>query len=121
MWAPLSTLNYSRRVAFADAYGDGTVTFTFEDSEGRRATVCIDGRKGSLTRNRLFDQAKHPNSPEAVLLELGAVEEGLIVPLISKWLDSGEPRKQEFTEFGQELIRNAVLRLGEPIVGSEVS
>ncbi len=70
--ASVSTLSDSARVVLADAYGDGTVSFYFEDAEGRHAFVCIDGRKGSPTRYRLFDMALHPTRPTAVLLELGA-------------------------------------------------
>jgi hypothetical protein len=98
----------------ADAYGDGTVWFGLKDSEGRHAIVCIDGRQGSPTRHRLFDQAQHPGKPGAILLELGAPEEGIVVPLVSRWLDSAAPRELGLTEFGWELIRDTLSRLGEP-------
>jgi hypothetical protein len=113
---PVSLLGDSPRVAIADAYGDGTVWFAIDGSEDTFARVCIDGRQDSPTRHRLFDQAKHPRKPGAVLLDLGAPEEGIVVPLVSRWLDSAEPRKLGLTEYGWELIRDALLRLGEPIV-----
>jgi hypothetical protein len=108
----ISTLSDSARVRLADAYGDGTVWFHFEDAEGRHAFVCIDGRKGSPTRYRLFDQARHPTRPRAVLLELGAPEEGIIIPLISRWLDSAPPGDLGLHEVGWELIRDTLIRIG---------
>jgi hypothetical protein len=116
MLSPVSILGDSPRVQLADAYGDGTVWFSLKDSEGHYAIVCIDGRQGSPTRYRLFDQARHPRQPGAVLLELGAPEEGVVVPLISRWLDSAEPHKLGYSEFGWELMRDTLLRLGEPSV-----
>ena len=113
---PVSLLGDSPRVAIADAYGDGTVWFAIDGSEDTFALVCLDGRQDSPTRHRLFDQAKHPRKPGAVLLDLGAPEEGIVVPLVSRWLDSAEPRKLGLTEYGWQLIRNALLRLGEPII-----
>jgi hypothetical protein len=112
MLSPVSALGNSVRVQLVDAYGDGTVWFILTDSEGRRAHACIDGRKGSPTQHRLFDQGRHPSQPQAVLLELGAPEEGIIIPLVSFWLDSAEAPRQ-LTEFGWELVRDALLRLGE--------
>jgi hypothetical protein len=113
---PVSLLGDSPRVAIADAYGDGTVWFAIDGSEDTFALVCIDGRQDSPTRHRLFDQAKHPRKTGAVLLDLGATEEGIVVPLVSRWLDSAEPHKLGLTEYGWELIRDSLLRLGEPIV-----
>jgi hypothetical protein len=113
MPSPVLTLCAPLRVVLADAYGDGTVWFCVEDSAGRRATVCIDGREGSPTRHRLFDRARHPRRPEAVPLELGGPEEGLVVPLVSRWLDSAEPRRLGLTEFGWEKIRDALVRVGD--------
>jgi hypothetical protein len=119
MRLPVLSLVGSLRVALVDAYGDGTVWFTIEDSGGRRATLCIDGREGSSTRHRLFDLARHPGKPGAVLLELGGPEEGLVVPLVSRWLDSAGPRELGLTEFGWEIVRDALLRLGAPIAAGE--
>jgi hypothetical protein len=113
---PVSLLGDSPRVTLADAYGDGTVWFAIDGSEDTFALVCIDGRPGSPTRHRLFDQAKHPRKPRAVLLDLGAPEEGLVVPLVSRWLDSAQPRELGLTEYGWELIRDSLLGLGEPII-----
>ena len=108
---PISALSGSIRV---DVYGVGTVWFALEDSQECRAHVCIDGRKTSLTRNRLFDGARHSNDSAALLLDLGEHEEGLVVPIISQWLDSGTPRALGLNEYGWELIRDAVVRIGEP-------
>jgi hypothetical protein len=116
MRLPTSSLVGPLRVVLADGYGDGTVWFTVEDSGGGRATLCIDGREGSATRHRLFDRARHPGRPGAVLLDLGCPEEGLVVPLVSRWLDSAEPGELGLTGFGWEKIRDALLRLGTPVV-----
>jgi hypothetical protein len=114
MFCPVSLLRHSLRVDLADAYGDGTVWFALEDSKGHYAVVCIDGREGSPTQYRMFDRARHPRKPGAVLLELGSSEEGIIIPLVSKWLDSAPPRELGLTEYGRELIRDTLLRFGEP-------
>ena len=114
MLSPISALATPVQVLVADAYSDGTVGFILEDCNGRYANVCIDGRKGSPTQHRLFDRARHPAKPGAVLIDLGAPEEGLIVPLISQWLDSATPRRLRLSEYGWEFVRDALLRLGEP-------
>ena len=112
MLPAILTLGSSIRVRLADRYGDGTVWFCFKNSEGDLTSVCIDGRDESPTKHRLFDQARHPSNPDAVLLELGGEEEGLIVTLVSHWLDSSE--SQQLTEYGRELITDALVRIGEP-------
>jgi hypothetical protein len=96
-----------------DAYGDGTIWAALEDGQGRYTHVCIDGRRGSPTRHRLFERARHPRQQAAALIGLGAPEEGVIVPLLSRWLDSDEAR-QFLTEAGKEIIQAGLLRLGEP-------
>ena len=101
-------------VVLADAYGDGVVWFVLEDERGNFARVCIDGRKLSRTRHRLFDEAKHPKDPKGILLELGGDEEAVVVPLISQWLDSDTPKTLGLSEYGWEIIRDALVRLGEP-------
>jgi hypothetical protein len=50
------------------------------------------------------------------LVELGAEEEGIVVPLLSRYLDSGGPKALGLTEYGWELARETLLRLGEPAV-----
>jgi hypothetical protein len=112
MLSPVSALGDSARVVLADAYSDGTVWFAFEDGEGRRATVCIDGRQGSPTRYRLFDLARHPKKVTAVLLELGSAEEGIVIPLVSRWLDSAPPRALGLHDIGWELLRDTLIRIG---------
>ena len=83
-----------------------------EDAEGRRATVCLDGRTGSPTRFRLIEGTRHPCHPGGRVLELGCPEEGIAVPLLSHWLDSQQPTGV-VAEYGVELARDALLRLGE--------
>jgi hypothetical protein len=109
----VASLGNDVRVALMDAYGDGTVWAALKDGQGRYTQVCIDGRRGSPTRHRLFDQGRHPRQQSAVLLELGAPE-GVIVPLLSRWLDSDEARKLGLTEAGKEILQAGLLRLGEP-------
>src|SRR5262245_54320594 len=113
MLLPVSALGDDAQVTWVDGYGDGTIWAFFRDSEGRCASVCIDGRKGSPTQHRLFDQARHPRQPEARLIDLGASEEGFVIPLISRWLDSDEPRKIGIREEGRELLQAGLVRLGE--------
>lgn len=108
----VASLGHDARVILMDAYGDGTIWAALEDGQGRYTQVCIDGRRGSPTRHRLFEQARHPRKQSAVLIELGAPEEGVIVPLLSRWLDSGEARKF-LTEAGKEIIQAGLLCLGE--------
>ena len=44
MWHSISVLKSPIRVVLVDAYGDGTIWFSFEDVQHRPATLCIDGR-----------------------------------------------------------------------------
>jgi hypothetical protein len=114
MLSPVSALTEPIQVRIVDRYGDGTVWFSLEDPEGRRATCCIDGRAGSVTQNRLFDGGRHPRIPSVRLIELGDPEEGIVIPLISLWLDSAPPSELGLHEYYWELIRDALLNLGEP-------
>jgi hypothetical protein len=107
-------LDSSARVIWVDSYSTNVFWADFEDAQGKRALVCIDLRKDSPTRNRLYEKAMHPNKPGAVLLDLGSEEEGVAIPLISRWLDSDEPRKIGIREEGIELVKRAFLKLGEP-------
>src|SRR5262249_55759287 len=88
MRVPVRQLGPSAKVVLVDGYGDGTIWWVMEDSEGRRATVCLDGRTGSPTRFRLIDGTRHPRHPGGRVLDLGCPEEGVAVPLLSHWLDS---------------------------------
>jgi hypothetical protein len=108
----ISSLGSNLRVTFVDGYLDGTIHAWLEDEHGRGTVVCMDGRKNSPTRYRLFEQARHPGHQGAVLIELGAVEEGIVVPLISRWLDSDVGRKW-FTPGGFEIVREVLLKLGD--------
>jgi hypothetical protein len=51
--------------------------------------------------------------PSAALVELGALEEGIVIPLLSKYLDSGGPKALGLTEHGWELAKETLLRFGE--------
>lgn len=113
MLSPIQSLNELVSIRLCDAYGDGTVWFSLQDSIGRVAQVCIDGREASATRFRLFDGAPHPKKPDAVLIDLGAPEEGTVVSLVSTWLDSGTPKDLGLTEYGWDLIRGTLCRIGE--------
>lgn len=117
-WASVLALDATARVVWVDSYPTNVFWAEFENATGQRAIVCIDLRQGSQTRNRLFEGAMHPNHRGAVLLELGSAEEGIAIPLISRWCDSDQPRKMGYRDDAIELIKNAFLRLGEPIVGS---
>src|SRR5262245_49408335 len=116
----IAALANDARVSGMDAYGDGTIWAALQDGQGRCTLVCIDGRHGSPTRHRLFEQARHPRQEGAVLIDLGAPEEGVVVPLLSCWLDSGGARDLGLTEFGKEFIQAALLRLGEPLATGRI-
>ncbi|MCI0638892.1 MAG: hypothetical protein L0Y72_05215 [Gemmataceae bacterium] len=119
MQVPVTALGKRLRVEWVDFYGDLTMHACISDETGQRTEVCIDGRKNSPTRYRLFQQARHPRQAGAALVDLGALEEGIVVPLLSKYLDSGEPKALELTECGWELARETLLRLGEATPHSE--
>jgi hypothetical protein len=114
---PLAAL----RVRWVNIFGDQTMTACIIDGTGRRTCVCIDGRESSPTRYRLFQQARHPRQHGAVLVELGGPEEGIVVPLLCHYLESVGPNALGFTEFGWEMARETVLRLGEPAASSPTS
>src|SRR4051794_11586405 len=107
MLYPVAALGPGLRVEWVDCYGDRTMTACITDGEGRTTHVCIDDRAGSPTRHRLFQQARHPRQEGAVLVDLGSVEEGIVVPLISRWLDSATPKELGLTEVGWEWAREA--------------
>jgi hypothetical protein len=113
MFMPVTALGRVLRVEWVDFYSRHTITACIADDEGRRTFVCFDGRPDSPTRNRLFQQARHPRQPGAVPVELGGPEEGIVVPLLSRWLDSAGPRALGLTDYGWELAREALLRLGD--------
>jgi hypothetical protein len=66
-------------------------------------------------RWRLFEGDRHPKKESAVLVELGDEIEGIVIPLISRWLDSGDAQQLGVTEWFYERAREAVTRIGEPI------
>ena len=114
MQLPVAALGKGLRVEWVDFCGDHTMHACISDETGQRAQVGIDGRTNSPTRNRLFQQARHPNQPGAALVELGAPEEGIVIPLLSKYLDSGGPKALGLTEYGWDLARETLLHFGEP-------
>jgi hypothetical protein len=82
---PVTALGKGLRVEWVDFYGDLTMHACLSDDAGGRTEICIDGRKNSLTRYRLFQKGRHPKKPGAVLVELGAPEEGIVIPLLSRY------------------------------------
>lgn len=114
MLLPVSALGTELRVEWVDFYGDHTMHACISDEAGQRTEICIDGRTNSRTRYRLFQQARHPNMVGAALIELGAPEEGVLVPLLSRYLDSHGPKAASLSEYGWELARETLLRHGEP-------
>lgn len=113
MLVPLTALGRGLRVEWVDFYGDLTMHACLVDGTGQRTTVCIDGRKSSPTRYRLFQRARHPSKPGATLLDLGCEEEGIVVPLLSHYLDLNGPTASGLTEYGWELAKETLLRLGD--------
>src|SRR5438067_1629283 len=116
MLLPVTALGMGSRIEWVDFYGDCTMHAGISDWAGQRTAICIDGRKTSPTLYRLFHQARHPNKPGAVLVDLGAPEEGIVIPLLSRYLDSHGPKASGLTEYGWELAREILLRYGEPTV-----
>ena len=114
MWQHLTAIGKGLRVEWVDFYGDHTMHACISDEAGQQTVICIDGRKNSPTRYRLFLEARHPNQKGATLVELGASEEGIVIPLLSKYLDSGGPKALNLTEYGWELAKETLLRFGEP-------
>jgi hypothetical protein len=121
MRLPLTALGKRLRIEWVDFYGDLTMCACISDEAGQGTTICIDGRKSSPTRYRLFQQARHPNQQGAALVELGAQEEGIVIPLLSHYLDSHGPKASGLTEYGWELARETLLRYGEPAVSGNVA
>src|SRR4051794_39506313 len=68
MPVPVSALGKGLRVEWIDFCGDHTMHACLTDEAGQRTEVCIDGRKNSPTRFRLYEQGRHPNQPGAVLV-----------------------------------------------------
>jgi hypothetical protein len=120
MQLPVTSLGKGLRVEWIDFYGDFTMHACICNEAGKRTEVCIDGRKNSPTRYRLFQQARHPRKPDASLVELGSEEEGIVIPLLSWYLDSGGPKALCLTGYGWELAQETLLRYGEPPVSGTV-
>jgi hypothetical protein len=116
MQLPVLALGKGLRVEWVDFYSSLTMHACISDEAGQRTEICIDGRKNSPTRYRLFQQGRHPSKPGAALVELGAVEEGIVIPLLSHYLDSHGPKASGLTEYAWELARETLLHYGEPAV-----
>ena len=113
MRVPVSKLDSSARVVLADAYSSAAIFWFDLEADGGAAFVFFDGRERSPTRNRLFQGARHPNRPEATLIELGSEEEGVAIPAISRFVDSDDARRW-LTCRGIELIIEYLNRYGQP-------
>jgi hypothetical protein len=114
---PISALRGKVRVVLVDLYGCGTIWAVLEDEAGRRCVVCLDGRVGSPTRCRLFENARLPGKPDAKLIELGSSEEDLVIATLSRWYDSEEfTGVPEFKQALQDALLN--LRLWDPDYGA---
>jgi hypothetical protein len=117
MLSSITALKPPINVTLVDCYADGTIWFSLNDTQGQFATLCIDGRVESQTRFRLFDRARHPNSEDARLIGLGEPEEGIVIPLISSWIDSGG--LAEWNEYGAERFLYTFNRYGEPLLNRD--
>lgn len=116
---PIADLVEPIDVALFGTYGEWDAGFVFwwrlKDAQDRRTAVSIDDRKDSPTCHRLFQGAKHPDSPEAHLVDLGSEEEGIAIPVLSKWFDL-PPKDMMGTRHSEEvleIVRDAILRIGE--------
>lgn len=116
MRVPVSELGHSPRVVLVDRYGDGVVWWVIEDENANCATVCLDGREGSPTRYRLIDGTRHPCNCAGRVLELGCPEEGIAIPLLSRWIES-QPCENVVSEYLVEVVQEALRRFGEPTEG----
>jgi hypothetical protein len=123
MFSPISSLGREVNVEWLDSYSDGTIMAALVDSKGHKTHVCIDGRRNSPTRYRLFEQARHPNQEGAILVELGSAEEGFLVSLLSRYCDSlykpwnpGTDAPREESQMLKQLLKETLLRLGEPMI-----
>lgn len=117
----IASLGEDVQVATLDCYGtfDGghVIWMVLKDALSNCCTICLDNRRASPTCHRLFEGARHPSDPRAVLIELGAEEEGIIVPMLSRWLDSAEPwGLGAYSPVFRELLQEALLRIGEPLL-----
>jgi hypothetical protein len=100
-------------VALADAYHSGGVFWFDLEGDGGTAVVCIEGREGSPMRYRLFQGARLPDRPEAVLIDLGSEEEGVIIPAISRYVESDDAQRWLIV-YGRELITEYLNQYGVP-------
>jgi hypothetical protein len=116
MKVPVTALGKGLRVELVDFYGNNIMWACIADEGGQSASICIDARNNSSTRNRLFQQARHPNKPGAKLIELGSVEEGIVIPLLSHYIDLHGPKAEGPGEYFRELAREVLLHYGEPPV-----
>ena len=123
MLTPVLSLGRDLAVEWLDAYSDGTIMAAIRDARKQKTHVCIDGRTTSPTAYRLFERARHPNQSVAVLVGLGSIEEGILVPLLSRYCDSPYRRSTIETDAPKEetqqlkvLLKELLIRYGEPPV-----
>jgi hypothetical protein len=73
-------------VEWVDCYGSGVLWVALRDSQGRRTHVCVDGRDGSPTVDRLFTRGRHPNKVSAVLADRGGADEARLIAILRREL-----------------------------------
>ena len=84
---PFESLLPDRYISLVDYYGHGVLWAIVEDSGGQCTHICIDNREESVTRGRVYVDARHPAKPGSRLTDLGSKQEGDVVVLFSHFLD----------------------------------
>jgi hypothetical protein len=99
-----------------DGWLDGSIWAIIQDSANRQTVICLDGRKASRTRYRLFQGNTHPTKPNATIVELGSQEEDQVIALLSRWYDSdGFWRGGYWPDFRERVQESLLgLRLCDP-------
>lgn len=108
---PIRQLGPSPTVVWVD--GTREAPWFELEAFGRCAVVCIDAREGSPTQYRLFEGARRPQRPDAILIELGSEEEGAAISALSRYLDSDQAR-QTLRPEAIDWLLGLLLRHGEP-------
>lgn len=71
-----------------EMYRDGgSIGVELLDSCGTKFELCVDGRLGTNTLDRLYVNARHPSIDRAELIPRGADVEKRIVKYLQGWLD----------------------------------
>lgn len=79
----------------------GTIGIEFIDSRGTEHELCVDGRVGTHTPNRLYVNARHPVLQPAKFVPRGSKDEKRIVKYLQDFLDNNWPMGE------QENLRDA--------------